>query len=65
MKNFGTHISSWASIILLLVGSILYPFWLMDGYLDNWYLKIMLFIVCYGGLVVSSLWYYNFLKNNK
>jgi hypothetical protein len=65
MKNFGPHLTSWFSILLCLVGSILYPFWLVDGYLDNWYLKISLFIACYGGLVASLIWYKNFLKSNK
>jgi hypothetical protein len=65
MKNFGTHISSWLSILLCLTFSVLYPFWLIDGYLDSWYLKISVFIASYGGLVASSLWYYIFLKNNK
>jgi len=37
----------------------------MDGYLEDWYLKISVFIASYGGLFASSLWYYIFLKNNK
>lgn len=65
MKNFGTHISSWFSILLCLVFSVLYPFWLIDGYLEDWYLKISVFIASYGGLVASIIWYKNFLKNNK
>jgi hypothetical protein len=65
MKNLGTHITSWFSILLCLVGSILYPFWLKDGYLDSWYLIISVFIASYGGLIASIIWYYKFLKNNK
>jgi hypothetical protein len=65
MKNLGTHITSWFSILLCLVGSILYPFWLKDGYLDSWYLIISVFIASYGGLIASIIWYCKFLKNNK
>jgi hypothetical protein len=65
MKNLGTHITSWLSILLCLTSSILYPFWLIDGYLDNWYLKISVFIASYGGLTASVIWYKNFVKKNK
>jgi hypothetical protein len=65
MKNFKLHVSSWLLIILFLVGSVLYPSWLMDGYLDNLYLKIMVFITCYGGLIASIIWYINFIKESK
>jgi hypothetical protein len=65
MKNFGTHLTSWLSILLCLTGSVLYPSWIIDGYLDDWYLKISVFIASYGGLVASSIWYVKFLKNNK
>jgi len=51
MKNFGTHITSWVAILLLLTGSILYPYWIVKGYLENWYLIISVFIACYGGLI--------------
>lgn len=65
MENFGTHLSSWVSILLLVVCSLLYPLWVMEGYLDDWYLKISVFIASYGGLIASIVWYYKFLKNNK
>jgi len=65
MENFGTHLSSWVSILLLAVCSLLYPLWIMEGYLDDWYLKISVFIASYGGLIASIIWYYQFLKNNK
>jgi len=65
MKNFGSHFTSWISILFLAVCSILYPFWIKDGYLDDWYLKISVFVASYGGLIVSIIWYYRFLKNNK
>jgi len=65
MKNFGTHITSWISMLLLLVGCILYPSWLKNGYLDNLYLIISVFIVCYGGFITNLIWYILFLKNNK
>ena len=65
MKNLGTHITSWFAILLLLTGSVLYPYWFVEGYLDNWYLIISVFIVCYGGLIGNIIWYYKFLKDNK
>ena len=65
MKNFGTHITSWLTILLLLTGSVLYPYWIVKGYLENWYLIISVFIACYGGLIGNIIWYKNFIKNNK
>lgn len=64
MKNIGTHLTSWFSILLCLTGSVLYPFWLVDGYLDSWYLKISVFIATYGGLIASIIWYKNFIQKN-
>lgn len=58
MEFFKKHVLSWVSILLCLVGSVLYPFWLTNGYLDDLYTKITVFICCYGGLIVSILWYY-------
>lgn len=65
MKNLKTHISSWFSIGFGLMGSILYPYFLSEGYLDTWYLKIAVFIASYGGLIASIVWYKDFLKKNK
>lgn len=65
MKNFGTHISSWFAIILLGTCSMLYPSWIIDGYLDDWYLKISVFIASYGGFITSIVWYKNFIKTNR
>ena len=65
MKNFGTHITSWVAILLLLTGSVLYPYWIVKGYLENWYLIISVFIAGYGGLIGNIIWYKNFIKNNK
>jgi hypothetical protein len=65
MKNFGSHFTSWISILFLAVCSILYPFWFKEGYLDDWYLKISVFVASYGGLIASIIWYYRFLKDNK
>lgn len=62
MKNFGTHLMSWVGILICLIGGILYPFWLLEGYLNDWYLKIMVFVACYGGLIASVAWYKDFLK---
>ena len=65
MKNLFTHITSILALILLGAGSVMYPFWLMNGTLDNWYLIIAVFIASYGGLIGNLIWYINFIKNNK
>lgn len=44
---------------------MLYPSWVIDGYLDDWYLKISVFVASYGGFIASIVWYKNFLKNNR
>jgi hypothetical protein len=43
---------------------ILWPFWLVDGYLDSWYLKIATFIAVYGGFTTNLVWYLQYKKKN-
>jgi hypothetical protein len=43
---------------------ILWPFWLVDGYLDSWYLKIATFIAVYGGFTANLVWYLQYKKKN-
>jgi hypothetical protein len=56
------NITSILSIILLLVGCILYPFWWINGYLDTTYLKVSVAVACYGGLAANIVY---LIKNNK
>jgi hypothetical protein len=65
MKNSFTHLTSWVSIMFLAICSILYPFWIKEGYLDDWYLKISVFVASYGGLIANLVWYIKFLKKLK
>ena len=56
------NITSILSIVFLGVASILWPFWLANGYLDSWYLKIATFIAVYGGLAANFVWYFQSRK---
>ena len=40
------------TIALMLTFCILYPGWVINGYLDTWYLKIAVGIAAYGGFPV-------------
>jgi hypothetical protein len=62
MKNLFQHATSVFAILLLLLGAILYPYWLCNGILDNWYVILALPIAVYGGLIANIIWYYKFLK---
>jgi hypothetical protein len=59
------HIFHLLPILLCLSFSILWPFWLTDGYLDTTYLKVVTFIAAYGGLIGNTVWYIKWAKNNK
>lgn len=50
------------AFIIGLIGSILYPYFLLEGYLDNWYLKIGLLIPTYGLVTATILYYLKFIK---
>lgn len=65
MKNLFTHITSILALILLGVGCVMYPFWLMNGMLDNWYLIIAVFIASYVGFIANLIHYLKFLKDNE
>jgi hypothetical protein len=58
------NITSILSIVFLGVMGILWPFWLANGYLDSWYLKIATFIAVYGGFTANLVWYLQYRKNN-
>lgn len=64
MKNFNV-ITSFIAILILSIGAVLYPYWLIKGILDNWYLIIMLPVAIYGGLIANIVWLVDFLKRNK
>lgn len=50
------------TIALTLMFCILYPFWVRDGYLDTWYLKISVSIAAYGGFIANVVWLYGDVK---
>jgi hypothetical protein len=35
---------------------IVYPKWLIEGYLNSWYLKIAVGIAVYGGFIAALVW---------
>jgi drug/metabolite transporter (DMT)-like permease len=57
-------ITSILAILFLGVMCVLWPFWLFNGYLDSWYLKIATFIAVYGGFVANLMWYLQYRKDN-
>jgi hypothetical protein len=57
------HIFHLLPVVLLGVAAFLYPSWIMDGYLEDWYPKIGAFVAIYGGFVGSLFWYLQ-NKNN-
>jgi hypothetical protein len=56
------HIFHLFPVVFLGVAGFLYPSWITDGYLDDWYPRIGAFVAIYGGFVGSLLWY---IKNKK
>lgn len=50
------------TILLTLSFSVLYPFWLANGYLDTMYLKIAVAIAAYGGFIGNVVWLYKDIK---
>ena len=44
------------------VGIFLYPKWIQEGYLTDWYPKIGAAVAIYGGFIGSLVWY---LTNKK
>jgi hypothetical protein len=45
------------------IAGFLYPGWITDGYLEDWYPRIGAFVAIYGGFVASLLWYIQNKKN--
>ena len=52
------RITSYLSIALLGTGAVLYPGWIRDGYLDDWYPRIGAFVAIYGGLIANIIYLY-------
>ena len=59
------HVSSILSLLFLGAMCICWPFWLQDGYLDTWYLKIATFIAAYGGFSANLVWYIRYVQRNR
>ena len=57
------HIFHLLPCILTGAGCILYPGWIRDGYLYEWYPLIGAAIACYGGFIASTIWYIQNRKN--
>lgn len=45
------------------IAAFLYPGWIKNGYLYEWYPIIGVFIAVYGGFIGSLLWYIQNRKN--
>jgi hypothetical protein len=56
------HVLNLIPVVLLGIAGILYPGWIADGYLEDWYPKIGAFVAVYGGFIGSLVWY---IKNKK
>ncbi len=61
MKFFDI-LTSWVSILFLGTAAVLWPFWLKNGYLEDWYPLIGSFVAIYGGLIANIVW---LIKNKK
>jgi hypothetical protein len=58
-------VTSILALLFLSTMCVLWPFWLTNGYLEDWYLKITTFVVAYGGFTANLIWYIQYRKNNK
>lgn len=61
MKYFW-HFVHILQILFSLTACILFPIWINDGFLVDWYPKVGAFIASYGGLVGGIIWYYQNIK---
>jgi hypothetical protein len=52
MKN----LTNWFSIIFLGTAAVIWPFWLVNGYLEDWYPLIGSFVAIYGGLIANIVY---------
>lgn len=50
MKNMKNK-TNWLAIIFLGTAAVLWPYWLVNDYFDEWYPLIGSFVAIYGGLV--------------
>lgn len=60
--RFFDNLTSWISILFLGTAAVLWPFWLKNGYLYEWYPLIGSFVAIYGGLIANIVW---LIKNKK
>jgi purine-cytosine permease-like protein len=56
------NLTNWLAIAFLGTASVLWPFWLVNGYFDEWYPLIGSFIAIYGGLTANIIFV---IKNKK
>ena len=68
MKNISVlkilkHLFHLFPVIFLGIAGFLYPGWVNDGYLYDWYPRIGAFIAIYGGFIASLIWYIQNRKN--
>jgi hypothetical protein len=59
------RITSYLAIAFLGTAAVLWPGWLRDGYLEDWYPRIGTFIAIYGGLIGNIVWLILDYRNNK
>jgi hypothetical protein len=59
------RITSYLAIVFLGIAAVLWPGWLRDGYLEDWYPRIGTFIAIYGGLIGNIVWLILDYRNNK
>jgi hypothetical protein len=50
-------------VVGLGITAFLYPGWIKEGYLDEWYPRIGSFVAIYGGFIASLIWYIQNRKN--
>ena len=55
MRTF-LFVTSLIALFILGVGGIMYPIWLHNGVLDNWYVILTLPIAVYGGFIANLIW---------
>jgi hypothetical protein len=57
------HIFHLLPVVFLGIAGFLYPGWITDGYLYDWYPRIGAFVAIYGGFIASLIWYIQNKKN--
>jgi hypothetical protein len=51
------HILHLMPVAGLGIAGFLYPSWIRDGYLEDWYPRIGAAVAIYGGFIGSLVWY--------